>query len=117
MRNPPATAPPMPIAMSINGPYPLPLRIFPADQPATKPTSIHDRKYIHFSLNESMNYLPQIVYYIPVFRKNLLVNRTARRTHKDTNYRSRFFLATVLPRTTRDLPCGARLQSFRRLAD
>src|SRR5437879_10486821 len=85
MRNPPATAPPIPITMSINGPYPLPLRIFPADQPATNPTMIHDRKYIHFSLDESMNYLPQVVYYIPDFRKSLFVNQPDDITKTQTN--------------------------------
>ncbi len=58
MSIPPAIAPQMPMAMSMNGPYALPFRIFPADQPAINPTMIHDRKYIHFSFDESPNYLP-----------------------------------------------------------
>src|SRR6266404_3632815 len=49
MRRPPATAPPMPIAMSMTVPYPSPLRIFPPNQPATNPTRIHDKRYIQFS--------------------------------------------------------------------
>src|SRR5947209_2471829 len=49
MRRPPATAPPMPIAMSMTVPYPSPLRIFPPNQPATNPTTIHDnpRQEVH----------------------------------------------------------------------
>src|SRR6266581_3757695 len=49
MRRPPATAPPMPIAMSMTVPSPSPLRIFPPNQPATNPTRIHDKRYIQFS--------------------------------------------------------------------
>src|SRR5216684_2557219 len=57
MSIPPTTAPQMPMATSMNGPYLLPFRIFPADQPATNPMMIHERKYIHFSFDESTNYL------------------------------------------------------------
>src|SRR5713226_9148473 len=57
MRRPPATAPPMPIAMSMTVPYPSPLRIFPPNQPATNPTTIHDNKYIQFSFTVSATYL------------------------------------------------------------
>src|SRR5260370_30624451 len=67
----------MPIAMSINGPYLSLLRIFPAAQPATNPTIIHDRKYIHFSLTNPRIAFRQAVYLTSVFRRSLLVSQTA----------------------------------------
>src|SRR5271168_2205460 len=47
MRNPAATAPPMPMATSISGPYVSPLRAFPASHPVANPTKTHDSRYIH----------------------------------------------------------------------
>src|SRR6266404_9164886 len=77
MSIPPATAPQMPMAMSMNGPYVLPFRIFPADQPATNPMMIHDRKYIHFSLTNPRITLRQVVSFISVFLRSLLVSQPA----------------------------------------
>src|SRR5260370_25535647 len=77
MRTRPATAPQMPMAMSMNGPYVLPFRIFPADQPATNPMMIHDRKYIHFSLTNPRITLRQVVSFISVFLRSLLVSQPA----------------------------------------
>src|SRR5258707_15822041 len=57
MSSPPATAPHMPIAMSIIGPYVFPLRIFPPNQPATNPKTIHDEKYINSQSELSNNSL------------------------------------------------------------
>jgi hypothetical protein len=39
--------------MSITGPYPSPLRIFPANNPAANPIMIHDIKYMHSPFAES----------------------------------------------------------------
>src|SRR5271165_5252613 len=95
MRYPPATAPPMPIAMSINGPYLSLLRIFPAAQPATNPTIIHDRMYIHFSLTNPRIAFRQAAYLTSVFRRSLLVSQPAP-THALTRIQTN---GVVLPHT------------------
>src|ERR1700756_3154429 len=50
IRNPHATAPPTPMRMSMNGPYPLPSKTLPVPHPTTSPMKIHAIKNIHSSL-------------------------------------------------------------------
>src|SRR4030095_339720 len=46
MRNPPASAPSMPITVSTQGPYGFPLRTLPLNQPASAPTTTHEKMYM-----------------------------------------------------------------------
>src|SRR5713101_7584398 len=93
MRSPPATAPPMPIAMSINGPYPLPLRIFPADQPASR---LIDPSFSKKSSLEPACPVNSLTYKLTV----CVLPHTGSSPH-----------------TTRGLLCKAGLQSFHRPGD
>src|SRR5580700_4567771 len=56
IKYPPATAPPIPVTMSMNGPYPLPVSILPAPHPTNTPMKIHANKYIHSSLPGPFEY-------------------------------------------------------------
>src|SRR5260370_24297185 len=118
MSIPPTTAPQMPMAMSMNGPYAWPFRIFPADQPATNPTMIHDRRTYISPLNESTTPLPASRLLGPSFSKKSFCEPAC-----PVNSQSYKLTEWVLPHTgpsphtTRGLLCKAGLQSFHRPVD